>query len=115
LELSPQGVSNTLLGLAAAAAPLSADAMAALLTAADAKLLRVGGAEEPVEQDLVNTLYALAVLAHLGVAIEDDLVLRLTQVSLRYELKDEACFQVRLVLLVGRQGTWSMWTCDRER
>jgi hypothetical protein len=104
-ELTPQGVSNTLLGLAAAAAPLSTDAMAALLTAVDAKLLRVGGTEEPMEQTINNTLYAMAVLAHLGVAVEEGLVLRLAESAMRNQLDDVQCFQVRPVLLVAR---WEM-------
>jgi hypothetical protein len=103
LKLTPQGVSNTLLGLAAAAAPLSAEAMATLLTAADAKMLRVSSTEEPVQQNFVNTLYALAVLAHMGVAVEEGLVLRLAEAALRYQLEDEACLQVSPVLLVARR------------
>jgi hypothetical protein len=102
-EPTPQEVSNSLLGLAAAAAPLSVDAMAALFTAVDAKLLSVGGAEKPVQQAIVNALYALAVLAHLGVAVEEGLVLRLAEVALRYQLEDVQCLQVRQVLLAGRQ------------
>jgi hypothetical protein len=104
LELTPQNVSNTLLGLAAAAAPLSVVAMAALLTAADAKLLCGRGTEEPVQQATVNALYAIAVLAHLGVAVEEGLVLRLAQVALRYQLDVEACFQVRPDPFVERLG-----------
>jgi Protein of unknown function (DUF1601) len=103
-ELTPQGVSNTLLGLAAAAAPLSAEAMAALLTAADASLLCGHGTEEPVQQFIGNTLYALAVLAHLGVTVKEGLVLRLAQAGLRYQLEVEGCFQVREDLLVERLG-----------
>jgi hypothetical protein len=85
--------------------------MAALLTAADAKLLRVNGTEEPVQQEIVNTLYAIAVLAHMGVSVEEDLVLRLAEAALRYQLEDEACLQVRPELLVARRemhvlGRW---------
>jgi hypothetical protein len=102
-ELTPQGVSNTLLGLAAADVPLSAEAMAALLTEVDAELMRSRGKEEPVQQNIVNALYAIAVLAHLGVAVEEGLVLRLAQAALRYQLEDVQCLQVRSDLLVGRQ------------
>jgi hypothetical protein len=69
-ELSSQGLSNLLLGLAYAAAPLRAEVMARLLQCVRAVLLDEGRSATCMEQAIGNALYALAVLSSLGVHVE---------------------------------------------
>jgi hypothetical protein len=103
-DWTAQHLSNTLLGLANAAAPLRAEAMAQLLGLVHAKLMPDGGNQ----QAFVNSLHALAVLSVLGVHIDDQTVLRLAQRVFRMPLLAVQHRQVRLAVLErGRRvGFW---------